>query len=101
MLCGVEENQCYQLDVDGILCVLGVVMFLEVGQVEKVFVDDGDIYCVSNVLVDCVFISIYVYGGNIGVVKCVVYILEGQQKLFIFGYFNCYLFNIWDFFCEY
>jgi predicted metal-dependent enzyme (double-stranded beta helix superfamily) len=43
-----------------------------------------------------VSISIHVYGANIGAVKRAVYQIDGSEKLFISGYSNAWLPNIWD-----
>lgn len=74
----------------------GFVICLELGVVECVFLCIGDIYCVYNVFDDCILISIYVYGGNIGGIYCFVYMEDGECKFFVFGYLNIYLFNFWD-----
>ena len=56
----------------------------------------GDIHQVSNAFEDRVSISIHVYGGNIGAVKRAVYKADGSEKLFISGYSNSLLPNIWN-----
>jgi len=43
-----------------------------------------------------VSISIHVYGANIGAVRRAVYQPDGSEKLFISGYSNAFLPNIWD-----
>lgn len=102
VLCGVEYVQFFVWQVQQLQFV-GECVLLQVGQVEVVLLDLlllYDVYQVSNVFVDQVLISIYVYGVNIGVVWCFVYYFDGWWVLFIFGYFNFILFNIWDQFID-
>ena len=65
-------------------------------QVEAVSPRIGDIHQVSNAYADRVSISIHVYGANIGAVRRAVYQADGSEKLFISGYSNTLLPNIWD-----
>ena len=69
---------------------------LQPGQVEAVSPKIGDIHQVSNAFDDQVSISIHVYGANIGAIRRAVYQADGSEKLFISGYSNAYLPNIWD-----
>ena len=69
---------------------------LQPGQVEAVSPKIGDIHQVSNAFDDQVSISIHVYGANIGAVRRAVYQPDGSEKLFISGYSNAFLHNIWD-----
>lgn len=74
----------------------GAPVWLKPGSVEAVSPAIGDIHHVSNAYDDRVSVSIHVYGANIGAVKRAVYREDGTEKLFISGYNNRYLPNIWD-----
>ena len=74
----------------------GAAIRLEPGHVEALSPHRNDIHQVSNAFADQVSISIHVYGANIGAVKRAVYQSDGSEKLFISGYSNAYLPNIWD-----
>ncbi|MGH8407658.1 MAG: cysteine dioxygenase, partial [Pseudomonas sp.] len=81
---------------EGALVADGKRIQLEPGQVEAVSPKIGDIHQVSNAFSDQVSISIHVYGANIGAVRRAVYQPDGSEKLFISGYSNAFLPNIWD-----
>ncbi|MDX3775508.1 hypothetical protein QE250_15425 [Chromatiaceae bacterium AAb-1] len=95
MLRGAEEAQNYRVDQQRLLPDGAPVRLLP-GQVEAVSPEIGDIHQVSNAYADQVSISIHVYGANIGAVHRAVYQPDGSEKLFISGYSNRYLPNIWD-----
>ncbi|WP_296252115.1 cysteine dioxygenase [Pseudomonas sp. UBA4194] len=96
MLRGAEDAQGFVRGADGELQPDGPAVRLTPGQVEAVSPRVGDIHQVSNAFTDQVSISIHVYGANIGAVKRAVYQPDGSEKLFISGYSNSVLPNIWD-----
>ncbi len=96
MLRGAEYSQGFQRNSDGALITDGGRVQLRPGQVEAVSPKIGDIHQVSNAFDDQVSISIHVYGANIGAVRRAVYQADGSEKLFISGYSNTFLPNIWD-----
>ncbi|QNQ99204.1 cysteine dioxygenase [Pseudomonas oryzihabitans] len=96
MLRGAEIAQGFARDPAGRLLPEGAPVRLEPGQVEAVSPRVGDIHQVSNAYADRTSISIHVYGGNIGAVRRAVYAADGQEKLFISGYTNRQLPNLWD-----
>jgi predicted metal-dependent enzyme (double-stranded beta helix superfamily) len=91
MLRGAEYSQGFQRQTDGSLIADSQRVHLRPGQVEAVSPKVGDIHQVSNAFDDQVSISIHVYGANIGAVRP-----DGSEKLFISGYSNAFLPNIWD-----
>jgi predicted metal-dependent enzyme (double-stranded beta helix superfamily) len=95
MLRGAEISQAYALQ-GGALLERGQPIQLAPGQVEAVSPRIGDIHRVSNAYTDCVSVSIHVYGANIGGVKRSVYQPDGTRNLFISGYSNQTMPNIWD-----
>jgi predicted metal-dependent enzyme (double-stranded beta helix superfamily) len=95
MLRGAEVSQPYAVG-DGVLEKAGEPVRLEPGDVEAVSPRVGDIHQVINAYDDRVSISIHVYGANIGAVRRSVYQPDGSRKLFISGYSNATLPNIWD-----
>lgn len=95
MLRGAEDAQNYEITATGLQPV-GEAVRLSPGQVEAVSPTIGDIHKVSNAYQDQVSISIHVYGANIGAVHRAVYRPDGSEKLFISGYSNRHLPNIWD-----
>lgn len=96
MLRGAETARNYRRAADGQLQPAGEQVKLLPGQVEAVSPGIGDIHQVSNAFTDRVSISIHVYGANIGAVRRAVYQPDGSEKLFISGYSNTHLPNIWD-----
>ncbi len=96
MLRGEEVAQPYVLGADGIARPEGEVVRLLPGQVEAVSPTIGDVHKVSNAYTDATSISIHVYGANIGAVRRSVYPPEGGRKLFISGYSNAWVPNLWD-----
>lgn len=96
MLRGAEDSQPFERQADGSLRPGAPATRLVPGQVEAVSPQIGDIHRVSNAYSDQVSISIHVYGANIGAVRRAVYLEEGSEKLFISGYSNAVLPNIWD-----
>ncbi|QKZ04717.1 cysteine dioxygenase [Pseudomonas eucalypticola] len=96
MLRGAEYSQNYVRGNNNALVADGPRIRLEPGDVEAVSPRIGDIHQVSNAFADQVSISIHVYGANIGAVHRAVYQADGSEKLFISGYSNTTLPNIWD-----
>lgn len=96
MLRGAEYSQGFARSADGRLEQEGPAIRLEPGHVEALSPCSNDIHQVSNAFDDQVSISIHVYGANIGAVKRAVYQPDGSEKLFISGYSNAFLPNIWD-----
>jgi predicted metal-dependent enzyme (double-stranded beta helix superfamily) len=74
----------------------GELQRLEVGAVSAVSPRVGDLHRVANAHDDRVSISIHVYGGNIGAVARATYDVAGRARLFISGYSNRALPNLWD-----
>jgi predicted metal-dependent enzyme (double-stranded beta helix superfamily) len=96
MLRGAEFSQGFARTTDGRLEKEGPAIRLDPGHVEALSPRSNDIHQVSNAFADQVSISIHVYGANIGAVKRAVYQADGSEKLFISGYSNAFLPNIWD-----
>jgi predicted metal-dependent enzyme (double-stranded beta helix superfamily) len=96
MLRGAEFSQGFARTTDGRLEKEGPAIRLDPGHVETLSPRSNDIHQVSNAFADQVSISIHVYGANIGAVKRAVYQADGSEKLFISGYSNAFLPNIWD-----
>jgi predicted metal-dependent enzyme (double-stranded beta helix superfamily) len=96
MLRGAEYSQSFARTVNGQLEQQGPAIRLEPGQVEALSPDSNDIHQVRNAFSDQASISIHVYGANIGAVRRAVYQPDGSEKLFISGYSNAFLPNIWD-----
>jgi predicted metal-dependent enzyme (double-stranded beta helix superfamily) len=86
MLAGAEIGQSYVLDTDGRPIAAGEPIRLDVGHVDAVSPEIGDIHRVSNAYADRVSISIHVYGADIGKTERNVFTEEGQRKPFISGY---------------
>ena len=96
VLRGAEIAQAYEQDAQGRLLALGAAQQLRAGQVAAVSPCIGDVHQVSNAYADRTSISIHVYGANIGAVRRAVYAPDGSTKLFVSGYSNSLLPNIWD-----
>ena len=96
MLRGAENTQPWRLHDYGHTEPDGEGMRLEPGQVEAVSPRIGDVHRVHNVFDDRVSVSIHVYGANIGAVQRHTYPTEGGRKLFVSGYSNATLPNMWD-----
>lgn len=96
VLRGAEIAQAYAQDAQGLWTPSGEAQELRAGQVAAVSPRIGDVHGVSNAYTDRTSISIHVYGANIGAVRRTVYAPDGSTKLFISGYSNTELPNIWD-----
>jgi 3-mercaptopropionate dioxygenase len=96
MLRGSETSQAFSRDASGAL-VAGETTTLAPGDVEVLRPSIGDIHKVTNALADCGSLSIHVYGGNIGAVKRFTFDpATGKPNLFISGYTNQIVPNLWD-----
>lgn len=95
VLRGRERAENFLRQPDGAL-VPGDVGELQPGDVEALSPVKGDIHRVSNALADAPSISIHVYGGNIGAVRRSTFAPDGTPKLFISGYANDAVPNLWD-----
>ena len=96
MLRGSEMSQAFSHDASGAL-VAGKATTLAPGDVEILRPSAGDIHKVTNALHDCGSLSIHVYGGNIGAVKRFTFDpATGKPNLFISGYTNQIVPNLWD-----
>jgi predicted metal-dependent enzyme (double-stranded beta helix superfamily)/rhodanese-related sulfurtransferase len=96
VLRGAERSERFTRGPDGRLVADGKAELLRAGQVDVVGPQNGDIHRVSNAFDDDVSISIHVYGGNIGAVGRATYDDAGHERVFISGYSNDVLPNIWD-----
>lgn len=95
VLRGSEQVERFHRGSDGALVSDGI-GHLQQGDVDAVSPRVGDIHRVSNGLVDSASVSIHVYGANIGAVERSTYSAEGAPKLFISGYANSFVPNLWD-----
>ena len=97
MLRGSETSQHFARDpVTGALA-MGELNKLMPGEVEVLRPSEGDIHQVTNALSDCGSISIHVYGGNIGAVRRYTFDpVTGKESLFVSGYTNKVVPNVWD-----
>ncbi|CAN5186072.1 3-mercaptopropionate dioxygenase [soil metagenome] len=96
VLRGSERIESYAHTAEGPLRQIGTASYLYEGEVDAVSPRIGDIHRVSNGLADAPSVSIHVYGGNIGAVERATYGEDGREKVFISGYANDVLPNLWD-----
>jgi len=97
MLRGSETSQAFARDASTGALVSGETTTLAPGDVEVLLPSAGDIHKVTNALSDCGSISIHVYGGNIGAVRRFTFDpATGVPKLFVSGYTNQSVPNLWD-----
>jgi predicted metal-dependent enzyme (double-stranded beta helix superfamily) len=97
MLRGSETSQAFVRDPASGALSKGALAVMKPGDVEVLRPSLGDIHQVSNTLVDACSISIHVYGGNIGAVRRFTFEPEsGMPSLFVSGYTNTLVPNIWD-----
>lgn len=97
MLRGSEISQAYAREAAAGPLRVGTATALTPGDVEILSPAAGDIHKVSNALSDCGSISIHVYGGNIGAVRRSIFeVATGVAQLFVSGYTNQALPNLWD-----
>ncbi len=96
VLRGGEVETRYDRDPAGRL-VPGPEEALRPGDVAQLSPDAGDLHLVANAFTDRVSVSIHVYGDNIGAVRRATYHpVSGDEKLFISGYANATVPNLWD-----
>lgn len=96
VLRGQEESQGFRRQSEGSLAPEGPTLSLNPGEVEALSPAHGDIHQVRNALADGPSISIHVYGANIGAVRRSTFTEDGEAKLFISGYANALVPNLWD-----
>lgn len=96
VLRGAERIESFERDAEQRIVPRGATTFLRAGAVDAVSPRIGDIHRVSNGLSDRPSVSIHVYGANIGAVPRATYDAAGQPHLFISGYANVHLPNLWD-----
>ena len=96
VLRGKEESQNFRRQSDGSLAPEGPPLSLNPGEVEALSPARGDIHQVRNALADAPSISIHVYGANISAVHRSTFAQGGEAKLFISGYANALVPNLWD-----
>jgi predicted metal-dependent enzyme (double-stranded beta helix superfamily) len=97
ILRGAEKCQLYKPDANAKMIPHGSELTLHPGDVEAVSPTIGDVHVVRNAFDDQPSISIHVYGGNIGKIKRSVFDEQtGQEKVFVSGYANDRIPNIWS-----
>ncbi len=97
MLRGSETSQRFTRDPATGALTVGECSTLAPGDVEALLPALGDIHQVTNALSDCGSLSIHVYGGNIGAVRRHTFdVTSGEARLFVSGYTNRELPNLWD-----
>ena len=97
MLRGAETSQAFGRDPATGAMTRGALRKLEPGDVEVLLPAAGDIHQVTNAFADRSSISIHVYGGNIGAVRRHTFDVEtGKPNLFVSGYTNQIVPNLWD-----
>jgi 3-mercaptopropionate dioxygenase len=95
VLRGIEISTSYRMSQDGTLEAQAE-QRLEAGSIVALSPTLGDIHSVENAYDDRVSISVHLYGGNIGAIHRAVYEpATGVQKLFISGYSNSFVPNLW------
>jgi predicted metal-dependent enzyme (double-stranded beta helix superfamily) len=96
VLRGAERSVSYERAPDG-RWRAGEPETLGPGRVVAVSPTIGDVHAIANAYRDRTSISIHVYGANIGAVRRAVFDAEtGEEKLFISGYANPTLPNLWN-----
>jgi 3-mercaptopropionate dioxygenase len=97
MLRGSETSQAFVHDEKTGGLSLGGCRTLAPGDVEILQPSLGDIHQVTNALPDTGSLSIHVYGGNIGAVRRSTFDpVSGKPSLFVSGYTNQVVPNLWD-----
>ena len=97
MLRGSETSQGFVRDDASGALSLGGCRTLAPGEVEILQPSVGDIHQVTNALGDRGSLSIHVYGGNIGAVRRYTFDpATGTPSLFVSGYTNKIVPNLWD-----
>ena len=97
MLRGSETSQAFVRDEKTGELTKGGCTTLAPGDVEILRPSVGDIHQVTNAFTDCGSLSIHVYGGNIGAVRRYTFDpATGKESLFVSGYTNKVVPNLWD-----
>jgi predicted metal-dependent enzyme (double-stranded beta helix superfamily) len=96
MMRGSESSQRFERDATTGALNRGECAALAPGEVEVLLPARGDIHQVSNTLSDSGSLSIHVYGGNIGAVRRYTFDDSGKPELFVSGYSNKIMPNLWD-----
>lgn len=97
MLRGSETSQAFARDEKTGALAIGPCTALAPGDVEILRPSLGDIHQVTNTLTDRGSLSIHVYGGNIGAVRRYTFDpASGKENLFVSGYTNKIVPNLWD-----
>jgi 3-mercaptopropionate dioxygenase len=97
MLRGAETSQSFVRDAATGAMTAAEPKQMQLGEVEVLVPATGDIHRVTNVLKDRPSISIHVYGGNIGAVRRHTFDpATGTPNLFVSGYTNQMVPNLWD-----
>jgi len=94
LLRGAEISQAFAADRPGVP--VGEPRLLRPGDVDMVSPRVGDIHKVANAAPDATSVSIHVYGANIGAVERSRFDAAGRPRLFVSGYANTELPNLWD-----
>jgi predicted metal-dependent enzyme (double-stranded beta helix superfamily) len=98
MMRGSESSQAYRHDPATGALVEGGRAILVPGEVELLLPSQGDIHQVANMSNESASLSIHVYGGNIGSVQRYTFDAKtGERKLFVSGYSNELMPNLWDY----
>ncbi len=97
MLRGSESSQAFARDPATGALAKGALTPLKPGDVQVLRPVLGDIHQVTNTLADKSSISIHVYGGNIGSIRRHTFDpVTGNPSLFVSGYTNQTMINLWD-----
>ena len=97
MLRGSETSQHFVRDPTTGALARGMLATLAPGEVEVLRPSAGDIHQVTNALGNRASLSIHVYGGNIGAVRRHTFDpATGEPGLFVSGYTNRLVPNLWD-----
>ena len=98
MMRGSESSQAWQREPGTGRLVEGKRAVLAPGDVELLVPSMGDIHQVTNMSSASGSLSIHVYGGNIGAIRRYTFDAgSGQRKLFVSGYSNQSMPNLWDY----
>lgn len=93
---GKEVTQPFVLNEKGLPMLQGKPITMRAGDVSAVSPTIGDLHAVRNASASEVAISIHVYGGNIGTLQRSAISKTGEKKMFVSGYSNASIPNLWD-----